>query len=66
MITMAKKKKRVLKKPSKKKRFDFDLDPEVSKGIWSIVLVAFAILSMLSFLNRAGTFGVFSHSKNKS
>ncbi|MDX1608105.1 MAG: DNA translocase FtsK 4TM domain-containing protein, partial [Candidatus Spechtbacterales bacterium] len=58
-----KKKKRSKKKKSsksskkKKKKLLHELDPGVKRGIWSVLLVVIALLSVLSFFEKAGQFG---------
>ena len=53
---MAKKKKKKYKDAKKKSS---GLDPDVKRAIWSVSLVALAILSVLSFLEKTGLFGDF-------
>ncbi|MDP4010426.1 MAG: DNA translocase FtsK 4TM domain-containing protein [Candidatus Spechtbacteria bacterium] len=53
---MAKKKKKKYKDVKKKSS---GLDPDVKRAIWSVSLVALAILSVLSFLEKTGLFGDF-------
>lgn len=45
------------KKKESEAPFAFGLEPDVVKGIWSISLVALAVLSALAFVGAAGTFG---------
>lgn len=46
------------KKKSKKYQEEADLDPSLSDGIISVILVIAAILTTLSFFNAAGTIGI--------
>lgn len=52
---MARKKKR--KKKGQNAQPLFGIDPDVMKGVWSILLVSLAVLSVLSFFGAAGAFG---------
>ncbi|MEX0916570.1 MAG: DNA translocase FtsK 4TM domain-containing protein [Candidatus Spechtbacterales bacterium] len=45
------------KKNNNSAQFALGLEPDVVKGIWSVSLIALAILSVLSFLDAAGSFG---------
>lgn len=45
------------KKDEGDSRFALGLEPDVVKGIWSVSLIALALLSVLSFLDAAGSFG---------
>jgi len=38
-------------------QFALGLEPDVVKGIWSVSLIALAVLSVLSFVGAAGSFG---------
>ncbi|OGZ61650.1 MAG: hypothetical protein A3H51_00135 [Candidatus Spechtbacteria bacterium RIFCSPLOWO2_02_FULL_38_8] len=53
---MAKKRKKFSSKPKKEVK-DNKLNPEVSKSIWAIILTVVSVLSVLSFFNKAGSFG---------
>ena len=57
---MAKKKKFFKSKFKKGNSNNFQkkkLHPEVSKSMWAIIMASLAVLSVLSFINKAGSFG---------
>lgn len=56
---MAKKKKKKARGKKKISQVRPDIDSDVMKGVWSILLIAGGILAILSFFDKAGTVGSF-------
>lgn len=55
---MAKKsKKKSSSSKSRREAIKKKMHPEISKSIWAITMASLAVLSFLSFFNKAGTFG---------